>query len=1063
MRKFTFALGCVTLMLMGTVALAGSVSGTIQVIVYDKDGGPIKGARVEAETPDSLTKRQGTTNENGEAFLVALDPANNYTVTTIFSGYNGARNDNVLVRSGETTSLRVNLTLSSVTETVTVTAETPLVDVTSAISSQEITLELTESLPTGRSYQSYLQLVPGVLPDDPDNPGNPASRSGLNYRDIGGDLGESRDNFYFLEGINVTDNVQGLFGANLNTEIIQEQQVITGAIPAEYPGAAGLISSVVTKFGGNDFGGSFNYFLQSDSLVADFDRQGVTTPQSNESFSTYDTALTFGGPIVKDKAWFFASYRNFNREDDVTAEDTGQFLRTVEDDQDQWYGKATYQMTNNDRLSATFLSDPTTISGLRDRDVLNTRDESRETGGDRFIATYQRVFGNGVIDVAVGKHNGELSRFSSINESANDVIFEANQVRTLADEQLGGFGENIIDERDTEFWKASSEWFVNSGWGQHTIKAGVVFEEHINFRDRNLINNAEFVSVDPGLDAFCNSNGCSGFGTEVTAQFLSTGSLSDTNWDVNNTSDLGGLLTTLNALPGAAMDYAFLDVDNSGDFTTADISAFQDLVFNSTAGNPNDQINYNRDLQTASGPQNTTSEGFSLYVQDSVQAGRWTVNFGVRAERWEHFATTGENIYKFDWDIAPRLSAVYDIGGNGKQKVSAFYGRYYDPIRNNMTNFAGTLTGRITEEQVWVDNGSCAPDCWLSFRTRGGPVTQDAFFSPTTKTPYTDEIEFSYQRDLGRNMSLEVNAIKRTTKDIMEDYDLSLYAYATDGVSTDYPGPIDDPDSLWLGLDYFGYAQNPGSNFVIGTLAGGKRDWEGLEVVFRKRYADNWQGLFSYNFASAEGNSNSDSNADFQGDVLYLDPRAPGQYGDQPGSIEHLLKAGGSYSWSNGFKVGGTLAWNSGTVASATELRFRRNLPNRLPSPTFDSTTGDLLDTGGNFEFAGINAGAATPTDTNMDGIIDDTEYVIDERWIQPGSVGSRENPDWMQVDVRAQYNRQFGRVGTEFFVDIFNLLDSQDATRTQDLVAGTGATAFGDPIRWVGPRRFFIGARLSF
>ena len=61
-------------------------------------------------------------------------------------------------------------------------------------------------------------------------------------------------------------------------------------------------------------------------------------------------------------------------------------------------------------------------------------------------------------------------------------------------------------------------------------------------------------------------------------------------------------------------------------------------------------------------------------------------------------------------------------------------------------------------------------------------------------------------------------------------------------------------------------------------------------------------------------------------DVLYLDPRAPFQEGTQPGSIEQLFKAGGSYSFNNGIKVGGTFRWNSGTVASRTENRFRRNL-----------------------------------------------------------------------------------------------------------------------------------------
>ena len=75
-------------------------------------------------------------------------------------------------------------------------------------------------------------------------------------------------------------------------------------------------------------------------------------------------------------------------------------------------------------------------------------------------------------------------------------------------------------------------------------------------------------------------------------------------------------------------------------------------------------------------------------------------------------------------------------------------------------------------------------------------------------------------------MSVEATYTNRRTRDILEDYDLALFATSTSG-TTDYPGPIDDPQSLWLGLDYFGYAQNPGSNFVIATLNGGKRELSG--------------------------------------------------------------------------------------------------------------------------------------------------------------------------------------------------------------------------------------------
>ena len=116
-------------------------------------------------------------------------------------------------------------------------------------------------------------------------------------------VGDSRDNFYYFEGINVTDSVSGVAGAFINTEIIQQQNVTTGGLAAEFIGATGLVSNVVTKSGGNDFSGSVNYYLQNDSLVES------NKNRADDSFSTYDTAFTLGGPIARDKAWFFGSFR----------------------------------------------------------------------------------------------------------------------------------------------------------------------------------------------------------------------------------------------------------------------------------------------------------------------------------------------------------------------------------------------------------------------------------------------------------------------------------------------------------------------------------------------------------------------------------------------------------------------------------------------------------------------------------------------------------------------------------------------------------------------------------
>jgi hypothetical protein len=1001
MKRLVVLFSVLLLVVTGS-AFAQTTTGTIHVIVTDSSGAPLPGVTVTASASDTNTRRTEVTGADGSASLVSLAPSSRYVVESNLEGFGRAQNTNVLVRSAQTATVRVTLSMAAVSESITVTAEAPIVDTTSATVGQELTLELTESLPTGRSYQSYLQLVPGVMPDTPDGGGNPASRSGVNYSDIAGDLGVSSDNFYYVEGINVTDPVTGTFGANLNTEIIQEQKVMTGGIPAEFAGAPGLLSSVVTKAGSNSFSGSVNYYTQNDSLVADNENQGEST------FSTYDTAFTLGGPIVRDKAWFFGSYRIVERDDDVTNQDTDAFMRTVTREDRQAFGKLSWQVTSKDRVAGTYTDDPTEISGRRDRDVLNTRDRSQEQGGGRYILEYNRVFNSNLLfDAAFGEHNGEVSIFAADPTAIrNTVAFREGDNYTLADEQLGGEGNLNVNERDSQFARAALEGVFDTAFGSHTLKFGGESEEHVNFRNSQFVGNAQYTSLG---SRYLNSG--------ITAGNVGAGEFSFLEFDVTNPSDFNGLVRTIDASADKAYFYGLLDTNHDGVISESEAAAA--IVFNSTAGNPHGQINYQRDFQSADGPQETKSQGLTFYLQDTIQWNKWAFNLGVRAEQWEHLATTGENIYTFDWTYAPRLSAIYDILGNGRQKVSAYYGRYYDPIRLNMTNFAGTLTGRVLEEQVFIG------DRWVTYRTRGGPAVQDAFFAPTTKTPYTDELQLSYQIDLGSNMSFETNLVRRQTRDILEDYDLELYATAQDG-QIHYPGPIDDPDSLFLGLDYFGYTENPGSNFVIATLEGGKRDYDGVDLIFRKRFANNWQGLASYTWSDAKGNTNSDSNADFQGDVIWLDPRAPNQYGRQPGSIEHLFKVAGSYRMFDRLELGGVYNWNSGTFASRTFRASGRNLPNRV---------------GTAYEYAGISS-----------------------RWIEDGAVGGLKNPAYGTLDLRAQWNQPLMRGTTlELFLDIFNALDDQAVVREQDLVLGQGQNAFGDPISWVQPRRFYLGARFLF
>jgi len=998
---------CCVLLLGGAVAFGQGITGNVRVTVQDEDGKVLPGVTVTAESPAALGKRSAITDESGDANLTALDPSNDWVVTASLSGFNTARFENILVNAGQTTSLDVTLSVAAVEAEIIVTGESPLVDFTSAMTGADLSLELMESLPTARTYQDYLQLVPGVMPTDPTVvEQNPAVHGGINYADIYGDIGQSSDNFYYISGIDVTDAQDGFTGADLNTEIIQEQQVITGGIPAEFAGAPGLVSSVITKSGGNDFHGSVNYFFQNDSLMADNKHKEST------KFNAYDAAFTIGGPILRDKLWFFASYRWLGREEDVSSASTGEFMRTVTTDQEQAFVKVSWNPISPIKITGTFLNDPREIDGQFQDTVTNNWDRTEETGGDRYILNYSHVLGTAYLSISGGKHEGQLSRYAASQEIMNEIYYRAEENSTAEMQQLGGYGTNLLDTRDNEFADGSFEWFLGSGWGDHTLALGVEYMDHIRVEDRTYPGDYNYRSI---ADIY----------SGLSSGEQQAGDWTGSDWDYSNASDYTGLITGINASPNRDQHYSMLDTNGDGIISQEELAA--NMIFDSTAGNPNSHLNYFRAFMRIPAPLEFHVKGWTAYVQDTWQLKRFTVNAGVRWEQWSHYASDGSQIADLEGEYAPRLGVIWDITGKGKMKISGFYGRYYDPIRMNMTDFAGSFTGSVIDEQVWTNFE------WLTYRTRGGFAIPDARFAPTTKTPYTDDYQIGFEWDIGGNMSIEVLGIKRETRDIMEDYDMALYAYNASGESTygiydeddvfHFTG--DQPGSLWLGNEYFGYTETPPANFVIGTLYGAERNWDGLEFIFRKRYSNNWQGLFSYTYADAKGSSNSDSNADFQGDVLWLDPRAPNQYARQPGMIEHLAKAGGSYSFNFGLEVGANFRYSSGTAASKTAYAYRRNLPIQVDEA---------------YEFA---------------------NFV--EQWLEPDAVGSLTNNSWWNMDLRLKYTHTFNWLITEFFLDVFNVFDDQEAVRNQDLVAGGSGVAFGEELQWLPPRRMYLGVRLGF
>jgi len=960
------------------VGAAIADTGGLRITIRGADG-PVAGATVRISSPSSLISKTATTGADGTARVTGLDPATNYTVEISATGYSDFSASNVAVVSGKDLSLGYALggggTSSGATnlDTIMVTGSgLAAIDTTSAVVGTTLTLDMTESLPTARSYQSYLQLVPGVKPSAG---GNPASKSGVNYSDIDGAIGSSTDNLYYIDGVNVTDPSTGTFGSNLNSEIIQEMQVLTGGIPAEYAGGQGLISKVITKSGSNEWHGSVNYYLQNDRLVS------KNKHLDDSSFSTYDTAVTLGGPIIKDKLWFFASYQRVNREEDVVDPVTQDVMRTVKQDSDRSFGKLTWQMTDRDRLTATFFNDPLDRSGSLDPTVPNNRDLTRKQGGNNYKFEYSHDWDNLGLDVYAFKHESELSQFAASNDPFNSVAFHnGRDDATNTDISRGGTGSNLITNRDSKEFGASLDYLLSTNWGEHTFKAGFLKGEGTYEEQTLYPAGPRYTSISAG-DA----------GTTM-AQYMGIGGYAWRGPLAISSTDIARLMAATGLTQAQLLAKTFTD----------------------TTGNPYNQVNVYRILQSENEGLAYTvkSKQTSAYLQDSWTLDKFSANVGIRAERTEFVNSAGATIHKFDWNIAPRLSLAYDINGDGRSKVWAYYGRYYDPIRADMADFAGAVTGPTYDEQVNIDGQ------WYTFRQRG---PGDAAIAPNIKTPYTDELMLGYATNFGQDYAFSVTLTKRETKDIMEDYDLGLYS-DPDGVGADSQAPAGS--YFYLPYSYFGYADNPGTNYVLGTLKGGKREYKGLEVTLQKVKSNNWQGMMSVTLNDAHGNTNSDGNADYQGDWIALDPRAPNAWGPQPGNIKRQFKAFATYYWDFGLELSGVFNWNSGTLYSRTWLTSRRHLP-MMDDP---------------YEYEGVT-----------------------DSWLSPGSVGSEQSPSYSTLDVRAKYTKELPVGKVEVFLDIFNILNKQSATRMQDLVAGDGIYDFGQAVEWVEPRRAYLGVRYSF
>lgn len=321
--------------------------------VTDPDGSPLPGVTVGIRNEASGYTRQTVTGVDGGYDINGVTPGT-YTVTFSLQGFNAEQREGVRLSVGIESSLDATLNLGNVEETVTVTAQTPLVETTSKEVGGHITSDQFETLPSqNRSFVMFARLLPGVNAS-PSTESTASDALFINGQD-------DNNNSFNVDGAENSDDAIGArAGAQTRTALdsIQELQILTTQFDAEFGRTQGGVINAVTKSGANDFHGTaFWYYQDSDLNSKNFftERNDLAQPDANYN----SIGGTIGGPIVRDVAHFFGSFerntpnlgvsRGFETRPDKT------FTTTTENLLRNYLIKADWQTTSNHKTSVRYL------------------------------------------------------------------------------------------------------------------------------------------------------------------------------------------------------------------------------------------------------------------------------------------------------------------------------------------------------------------------------------------------------------------------------------------------------------------------------------------------------------------------------------------------------------------------------------------------------------------------------------------------------------------------------------------------------------------------------------
>jgi hypothetical protein len=675
-------LAAVIVAIIPALASAQNIAG----VVRDASGAVLPGVTVEASSPALIEKVRSTVSDGSGQYRLDSLVAGVYSVTYTLPGFSTVKRDGVQVQTGVTLTLNADLRVGGIQETITVSGETPVVDVQNSTRVQQVLSdEVLAALPASRGYGNLLAVSAGVQANGTQNGGvNP----GMIFFTSRG--GRSNEGTIQIDGMNVGSafNGGGVAGYGYDTTNAQEVQLtVAGGLGEADRG--GPQFNIIPKTGGNSFSGTYFGNLAgswSQSNNVDDELRSFGIPSPTKIIKNWDTSFAMGGPIKRDRVWFYANARTIGEYTDIA----GRFGNANAGNPARWDYVADRGITSR------------TVGS---RKIVGGRVTTQLSAKNKVSAYYDTQF------VCNGSSYGD-----------------GEQCRQRGDDWVGVYGFGTWSPESTQMQDGVEKIMQFAYTAPMTSKLLLEAAFSQFFSNWNPTAPAGALDQEPFIPV--QEQALTGGVPVPNMVYHGYAGLSN-NHQTHNV--WRGSLTYVTGAHSMKVGYAaaYEVTDIFGDFPT------HGLQYRFLGGVPNQITQRIHKWQQAN---RTRYDAF--YVQDQWTRGRLTLQGALRYENARSFFPEGLNGLLTDSrfggpartlpsakgvnsynDIAPRMGLAYDVFGNGKTAIKANLSKYWQYAANDgvyiQTNLASTFAQ--TANRAWNDaNRDFIPQCDLNVAAANG-------------------------------------------------------------------------------------------------------------------------------------------------------------------------------------------------------------------------------------------------------------------------------------------------------------------------------------------------------